>query len=382
MIIVSKVTLGINRFSGSGTTSIVSCKATSSSRRTTVLTAGRALAGKLIGSRHDRHSTSSLSLANFGWTSCLSGGASSSLLLFPGQMLFLVVSMDPMNERLPPRVMDIYTFYYFRVVILFSSRWVGNFEVRVILFIISISILNCYSTVKLLLIRIIMVAFEFNPDVMSSEHVFSHIETDNLHHERELIEIDSSVFIDLITMAGNMDWSLNLSLSSLQHPLKLGFVRMGVIFPLVLPPRKLFCSDLNHLIEPSDFIFLSLPVIVHFLKDNSVLALLSDDLSSPLVNQEKLIFEVFSHWFKIFVILLSKVNERFNALNIFFTAENIFLELHVLSDLLHQSLDELDALLDVILVRVDELSEVVLELFDFFRRWAASKLRGDISLTF
>lgn len=101
--------------------------------------------------------------------------------------------------------MDIYTFYYFRVVILFSSRWVGNFEVRVILFIISISILNCYSTVKLLLIRIIMVAFEFNPDVMSSEHVFSHIETDNLHHERELIEIDSSVFIDLITMAGNMD---------------------------------------------------------------------------------------------------------------------------------------------------------------------------------
>lgn len=101
--------------------------------------------------------------------------------------------------------MDIYTFYYVRVVILFSGRRVRNFEVRATLFIIAISILCCYSTVKLLLIRIIIVGFEFNPDVMSSEHVFSHIETDNLHHERKLIEIDSSVFIDGITKAGNMD---------------------------------------------------------------------------------------------------------------------------------------------------------------------------------
>jgi hypothetical protein len=49
---------------------------------------------------------------------------------------------------------------------------------------------------------------------------------------------------------------------------------MSMVFPLVLPPGELFFSDHHHLLEPVDFVFLSLPGVLHLLYDLSVSLLL------------------------------------------------------------------------------------------------------------
>lgn len=95
-----------------------------------------------------------------------------------------------------------------------------------------------------------------------------------------------------------------------------------------------------------------------------------------------MLLEVVSHSSEVLVVLLSKVNEGLNALNIFFAGEDVFLELHVFSDFVHQFLDQDHALSDGTLIRVNKASKFVLEFFDLLRGRAVSQVRGELSLNF
>jgi len=100
------------------------------------------------------------------------------------------------------------------------------------------------------------------------------------------------------------------------------------------------------------------------------------------VDQKQLFLEVVSHGRKVLVVLLSEVDEGLNALNIFFAGEDVFLELHVFSDFVHQFLDQHHALSDGTLVRVNEASKLVLEFLDLFGGRAVSQVGCELSLNF
>jgi len=159
-------------------------------------------------------------------------------------------------------------------------------------------------------------------------------------------------------------------------------VGLGFNFPSELPPGKLFSFNLDHLFEPFNFSALVIPVFVHFPDDLSVLILFVLTFSSFLMELMNLVVEVVSDNSKVLVIHLSEVDSRFDALNILFTCEDVFVEGLELSKLFHKLLDKLNTSFNGGLIFINEFLKLVLELFNLFRRRAVSQLRSKLSFLF
>lgn len=262
--------------------------------------------------------------------------------------------------------------------VLLPLRRVGNFKLG-LLSLTFVSKLN--STVQLFCSVSILVS-KVNPNRDSTEEVIALVKTLDLNLQRHSIELDSSSHIDGILHKSGMVSLLSDSTSREQHPLELRLDRISMMLPLVLPPGELFFSDHDHLLQPVDFVLFSLPSVVHLLDHLAVSFLLRSDVISLLNDDADLFPEVVSHSSEVLVVLLSKVNEGFDTLNIFFTTEDVFLELHVLSDLVLHLLNQLHASSHGALVVINQLLKVVLELFDFIRGRAVSQSGGELSLPF
>lgn len=231
-------------------------------------------------------------------------------------MLFLHVVLNEECQQIPDGVVDHGWRVVFNNCTIFESGGlgVGRHVVlltfcRVLDFPIRLGgVLAVIRTGVKFFITVSIEVIEINKDHLSSEHVVVLIDQLNLNLQGHLIELISSCHIDTVVHKSNVILILGSSHSRSKHPLELRFERMGMVFPLVLPPGELFFSDHDHLPQPVEFVFLSLPGVSHLLEDDAVPGLLRTDVASLLVNQMNLFLKIFFDNIEVLVVLLSKVN--------------------------------------------------------------------------
>jgi len=232
-----------------------------------ILFFSRLLGGSLASSRLWHEITKSLSSLWWG------GGLrykSLGACRIQGQMLLLHVTLNEFMEFHPAMVINWFSDLVVSVMMGLSLGRVGDGPAWLLHLIFFSKLDGSVEFVG----SITILVTNINPNGDSTEQVVFAINTSNFYLQRHCVELMSRLHINGILHHSHMIALLGNSTSGGEHPLQFRLHGISVPFPLKLPPGELLLSDHHHLLEPVDFVFLSLPGVLHLLDDLSVSLLL------------------------------------------------------------------------------------------------------------